>query len=99
MFIGIGGTSGSGKSYFAENLKKILKENHEISAVVVPMDGYQHYKSDLNKFKDPKEAHAKRGAAFTYNASKFVSDLTKAKKEQKFSFPAFDEKKGDPAEK
>jgi pantothenate kinase len=62
----------------SDNLKKILKDNHDINAAVVSMDGYHYYKHQLDKFEDPKEAHARRGAAFTFNADRFVKDVKRA---------------------
>lgn len=78
-FIGIAGTPGSGKTFFSENLKKILLDNHDINACVVSMDGYHYYRKQLDQFEDPDEAHDRRGAAFTFDANKFVADMKQAK--------------------
>ena len=98
LFIGVAGTPGSGKTFFADNLKNILLENHQINALAVSMDGYHYYRHELDKFDDPVEAHARRGAAFTFNAERFVQDMIKAKEQQKFDFPSFDHGRGDPEE-
>lgn len=45
---------------------------------------------------DPKTAHARRGAAFTFNSQKFVNDIANAKKTGKGKFPSFDHAKKDP---
>lgn len=42
------------------------------------MDGYHYYKHQLDQFDDPEEAHARRGAAFTFDADRFVNDVKKA---------------------
>ncbi len=43
------------------------------------MDGYHYYRHELDYFDDPEEAHERRGAAFTFNAKKFVDDMIQAK--------------------
>jgi pantothenate kinase len=43
------------------------------------MDGYHYYRHQLDQFDDPVEAHASRGAAFTFDSEKFVEDVTTAK--------------------
>jgi len=37
------------------------------------MDGYHYYRSQLDTFPDPANAHARRGAAFTFDGSAFLS--------------------------
>jgi len=62
------------------------------------MDGYHYYRSELDQFEDPKEAHARRGAEFTFNGARFVIDITKAANSGEASFPSFDHAKKDPEE-
>lgn len=51
--------------------------SHTAIAVFVPMDGYHLSRAQLSAMPDPATAHARRGAAFTFDASSF---LTLAKK-------------------
>jgi pantothenate kinase len=37
-------------------------------ALMIPMDGYHHPRATLSQMSNPKEAHARRGAAFTFDA-------------------------------
>ena len=97
-FVGVAGTPGGGKTYFAENVRKLLEERHGINAIVVPMDGYHYYRKQLDKFDDPEEAHARRGAAFTFDAERFVADVEEANRSHTFKFPSFDHAKKDPEE-
>lgn len=47
---------------------------------------------------DPEHAHARRGAEFTFDAQRFVNDISQAVKSGKASFPDFDHAKKDPEE-
>ena len=94
LWIGIAGAPGSGKSTLARELECRLGK----SSIVIPMDGYHHYRSDLDAMKNPKEAHARRGSPFTFNASKFLTDLINARKIGEGLFPSFDHNIGDPIE-
>lgn len=47
---------------------------------------------------DPENAYARRGAEFTFDAKRFVDDISNAKKEGSASFPDFDHAKKDPEE-
>ena len=42
-------------------------------------DGFHYYRHELDKFPDPVEAHARRGAPHTFNAAKFVELVTSLK--------------------
>lgn len=93
LWVGICGAPGSGKSTLSEHLLKALP-----SAVVVPMDGFHYYRSELDAFDDPLEAHRRRGAHFTFNAHKFVLSVSNAKERGSGTFPSFDHSIGDPVE-
>lgn len=95
-FIGVAGIPAAGKSFLCDNLQKLLKEEHDIDALVVSMDGYHYYRSDLDKMDDPEHAHARRGAEFTFDADRFVKEVKLAKKFGVSSFPSFDHAKKDP---
>lgn len=91
--IGIVGCPGSGKSTTSLTLKNLIP-NLEI----IPMDGFHYYRSELDKFDDPVEAHARRGAHHTFNSEKFIDSLLLLKKNGSGTFPSFDHKIGDPIE-
>lgn len=94
LWIGLAGGPGSGKSTLAEALKERLGE----LLTIIPLDGYHYYRSELDAMADPEEAHARRGAPFTFNATKFVGDLIKAREAGEGAFPSFDHRAGDPVE-
>ena len=93
-WIGLAGAPGSGKSTLAEALRERLGE----WLTVIPMDGYHYDRSELDSMKNPKEAHARRGAPFTFNATKFVDALIKARRDGEGWFPSFDHGAGNPVE-
>lgn len=74
-FIGISGIPASGKSMLSQNLENLLRDAHGINCLVVSMDGYHYYRSELDEMDDPKEAHARRGAAFTFDSERFVREV------------------------
>ena len=47
---------------------------------------------------NPEEAYARRGAAFTFDAKKFVTDIKAAKERGAGLFPGFDHAVADPEE-
>jgi putative protein kinase ArgK-like GTPase of G3E family len=52
-FVGVAGIPGGGKSTFCSNVAEILKFEHGINALVIPMDGYHYYRHDLDRFENP----------------------------------------------
>ena len=62
------------------------------------MDGYHYYKSRLREMPDVELAFARRGAPWTFDSEKFVSDLEHAKEKGEGLFPSFDHSIGDPSE-
>ena len=83
FWIGLAGASGSGKSTLANLLKIRLKE----LLVVIPLDGYHYYRSELDQMKNSSQAYIYRGAPFTFNSQKFFDDLTTARKSRSGIFP------------
>jgi pantothenate kinase len=94
FWLGIAGGPGSGKSTLAAALKARLKQ----SLVVIPLDGYHYLRSQLNKMENPEEAFIRRGAPFTFDSTRFVNDLVKARSSGEGTFPSFDHQEGDPVE-
>ena len=97
-FIAFAGTPGAGKSFLCKNLQQILKKKYDLNPLVIGMDGYHYYRKELDQFEDPEEAHARRGAEFTFNGERFVKDISEAKQKGEGSFPSFDHAKKDPEE-
>eukprot|EP00300_Choanocystis_sp_HF-7_P010082 c16774_g1_i4.p2 GENE.c16774_g1_i4~~c16774_g1_i4.p2 ORF type:complete len:125 (+),score=25.06 c16774_g1_i4:41-376(+) len=77
-WIAIAGVPGSGKSTLTKNLCEALQQLG-VSCQTIPMDGYHYYRYELDKMQDPKLAHERRGAHWTFNAEKFVADLKAAR--------------------
>jgi pantothenate kinase len=67
--------------------------------------GFHLYRRELDSLANAAEAHARRGAAFTFNAPKFVQrirDISRAATEPgspPVLLPSFDHEFGDPVEK
>jgi pantothenate kinase len=94
FWIGLAGAPGSGKSTLANLLITRLKE----ILVVIPLDGYHYYRSELGQMKNSSQAYLRRGSPFTFNSQKFYSDLAKAHKSRTGIFPSFDHHIKDPIE-
>jgi len=103
--VGISGAPGSGKTTIAAQVvSKLNQLSHrtfqEDIAVMLPMDGFHFYRAQLDKFPDPAEAHARRGAPHTFDALKYVQ-LAKSLKEEStvtIRAPSFDHRVKDPVE-
>ena len=74
-------------------------------AIVTSMDGFHYYRAELDQMPDPALAHARRGAAFTFNAQRFVDCVRRIADgprtdgaEQHVLVPTFDHGVGDPVE-
>lgn len=101
IWIGLCGVPGAGKTTLAGELQQALVEAG-VSCAVVPMDGYHYSRSELDRMPDPERAHGLRGAPFTFDSSRFASDLLRGKlalkQGQAVAFPTFDHSVGDPSE-
>uniref|UniRef100_R7WC26 Phosphoribulokinase/uridine kinase domain-containing protein n=1 Tax=Aegilops tauschii TaxID=37682 RepID=R7WC26_AEGTA len=109
--VGLAGPPGAGKSTVAsEVVRRVnmrwsqkhakdssLNSNEDI-ATMLPMDGFHLYRSQLDAMEDPKEAHARRGAPWTFNPSLFLKCLQTLKEEGSVYAPSFDHGVGDPVE-
>jgi pantothenate kinase len=93
LLIGLCGCPGSGKTTCSSKLNSLIP-----NSVVIPMDGYHLYRYELDLFPDAIEAHARRGAHFTFNSNKFYEKMTLLKDNGYGLFPSFDHKIGDPIE-
>lgn len=99
----IAGIAGSGKSTLAHRVADQINKNmgctkDEPIALVVGMDGYHLPKSALDKMPDPKEAHARRGAPFTFDPERLVELIRGIveKPGERHLAPSFDHAIGDP---
>lgn len=102
--VGIVGMPGSGKSTLARNVAQIINSiQQDACAVVLPMDGYHYTKAELDAFDDPTEAHARRGAPWTFDAQAFVDMVVNVgdwrQRVDKIWAPTFDHRHGDPVDR
>ncbi|KAI8469901.1 MAG: hypothetical protein J3K34DRAFT_521810 [Monoraphidium minutum] len=108
--VGVAGAPGSGKSTLAQLLcrrvNELLAEQRGAAApppaaplcAVVPMDGFHYYRRQLDAMPDPQEAHARRGAHWTFDAAAFVACVRRIRDEGSALVPSFDHGVGDPVE-
>ena len=94
FWLGIVGAPGSGKSTLSDSLREFFGDE----SIVIPMDGYHFYRAQLDAMPDAAEAHRRRGAPFTFDAQRFVSDLAAARHSRTGTFPSFQHGVGDPIE-
>ncbi|KAI5467226.1 P-loop containing nucleoside triphosphate hydrolase protein [Mariannaea sp. PMI_226] len=85
LVIGISGIPGSGKTTLSQVITTRLNERAQslshasssfssssLPATFVPMDGFHLTRAALSAMPDPAVAHARRGAAFTFDAPRFL---------------------------
>ncbi|KAI0856493.1 P-loop containing nucleoside triphosphate hydrolase protein [Xylaria cubensis] len=113
FMIAIGGIPGSGKTTLSQIVTQALNarhaslhpEGHEAVpiAAFVPMDGYHLTRAQLSALPGPDNAHARRGAEFTFDGASFLA-LVKALREplrassSTIFAPSFDHAVKDPKE-
>ncbi|KAI5426553.1 hypothetical protein KIW84_032114 [Lathyrus oleraceus] len=88
FFVGLAGPPGAGKSTIAHEVARRINKlwpekassfDSQVQppdvAVVIPMDGFHLYRSELDAMKNPEEAHARRGAPWTFNPTRLLMCL------------------------
>ncbi|KAK5721427.1 hypothetical protein LTR17_014547 [Elasticomyces elasticus] len=86
LMIAVSGIPGSGKTTLAARVAQRVNdlwrdENPGLAsgqiATFLPMDGYHLTRAQLSAMPDPNTAHARRGAAFTFDAPAFLELVKK----------------------
>lgn len=100
VLIGIAGPPGAGKTTLCAAVAAAINSQHPGSAIALPMDGYHYTRAELDKFKDPVEAHNRRGSHWTFDAPALADKLEQIKavprSEKAVLLPSFDHGVGDP---
>ncbi|GMN48898.1 hypothetical protein TIFTF001_018075 [Ficus carica] len=109
--VGLAGPPGSGKTTLASEVVQRLNKlwpqkasslDSQVKplnvATVLPMDGFHLYRSQLDAMEDPEEAHARRGAPWTFNPELLLTCLRTLRSQGSVSVPSFDHGVGDPVE-
>jgi len=79
LLIAVGGIPGSGKTTLSLLITKLLNNRYKALhpdqlpiAAFVPMDGFHLTRAQLSAMPDPENAHARRGAEFTFDGEGFL---------------------------
>lgn len=97
IVIAIAGMPGSGKTTLAARVAQLInKISGKDIAEVVPMDGFHLTRAQLDQFPDPKEAHFRRGAPFTFDGQGVVDMVKHLRAGGQVAVPTFDHKVKDP---
>ncbi|XVE73016.1 hypothetical protein DITRI_Ditri11bG0084300 [Diplodiscus trichospermus] len=67
-------------------------------AIVIPMGGFHLYRSQLDAMENPEEAHARRGAPWTFDPMLLLNCLKNLRNQGSVYAPSLDHGVGDPIE-
>ncbi|OAK95975.1 P-loop containing nucleoside triphosphate hydrolase protein [Phaeosphaeriaceae sp. SRC1lsM3a] len=113
LLFAVSGIPGSGKTTLAAIVAERLNKKHAQEspgtsnsnplAAFLPMDGYHLSRAQLDAMPDPSNAHARRGAAFTFDGKSFLSLVKKLREPicpetQTLYAPSFDHAIKDPVD-
>lgn len=97
VIVGISGVPGSGKTTLVAQLVTTLRSSRGDGWVAaLPMDGFHLPRFALDKMADPRRAHARRGAPFTFDPVGFVACIQNLRHNGRGTAPGFDHEVGDP---
>lgn len=88
FLVGISGIPGAGKSTLAHDVARRINERRGAEVCLcVGMDGWHYSRRQLDAMPDPAHAHARRGAAFTFDAEAFVAWVERLRAAAPGAFP------------
>uniref|UniRef100_A0A7N0SVI7 Phosphoribulokinase/uridine kinase domain-containing protein n=1 Tax=Kalanchoe fedtschenkoi TaxID=63787 RepID=A0A7N0SVI7_KALFE len=109
--VGLAAPPGAGKSTLAHEVVRRINKlwpqrapsfNDQVEApevaVVLPMDGFHLYRHQLDDMENPDEAHARRGAPWTFDPARLKNCLKNLREHGSIYAPSFDHGVGDPKE-
>ncbi|BFZ61756.1 hypothetical protein YB2330_002831 [Saitoella coloradoensis] len=104
--VAVAGSPGSGKTTIATQVIRKINEYSQATsdidmAGLIPMDGFHLTRAQLDAMPDPIEAHARRGAPFTFDPhklKKLVERLREPIGSTAITAPSFDHAVKDPLE-
>ncbi|KAH7884091.1 P-loop containing nucleoside triphosphate hydrolase protein [Phlebopus sp. FC_14] len=103
LLVGIAGIPASGKSTFAvlvvDNVNvRLAKDGERSPAILVGLDGWHLTRTQLDAMEDPKLAHDRRGAHWTFDAASYLSFVRRLREplDGPITAPSFDHALKDP---